>query len=501
MKKFIVICFWSLLFNPSNPLNAQVALNLNYKGEYIKSGKKAEVKEFFVNDLGALRVWMIIDGKDGDRPVGDLKDLIFDVKDSKNFWFDQAIKGNVYGNISKNPALFQYDLRKEMELDALDYLEKLEENHLILEDRFLENYLYSLVYKIYPGSLEDGRPGIVNVTIVKDVDPNAFICPNGSMIITTGLLTIINSDEELIAVMAHEISHFVLDHAVINVNKATQRQKRAEFWAAFATGLAAASDIYLASQNEYYVPGALTYSTAVLSYTIASEINARLGLQFTREQEIEADNCTVELLKLNQIDPTALSSVLNKIKNYCIINGDYYSISGEGTHPALAERIKNIGVPKDFPSSSFDRTFSSIISLSAILEFNSKHFKACQNLVNRNIKAGVPTEDDYILKATTNLYLFNNDEKNNEALDLINKAKALNISPTINLYKQEALALIRLNRNQDAIKAFENYLSSIDQWYIDLDKIKNERSWALTKDYLDKEKEWTAKMIYKLQKS
>ena len=93
---------------------------------------------------------------------------------------------------------------------------------------------------------------------------------------------------------------------------------------------------------------------------------------------------------------------------------------------------------------SYDRIFSSVISQNAILEFQSKHFNACQNLLNRNINAGVPTEDDYVLQAMTNLCLFNSTEKNNESLELINKAKLLNVTTTINLSKQEGLVLIRL---------------------------------------------------------
>ena len=109
-------------------------------------------------------------------------------------------------------------------------------------------------------------------------------------------------------------------------------------------------------------------------------------------------------------------------------------------------------------------------------------------------------EDDFILKAITNLYMFNTDEKNSEALDLINKAKQLNMNMLI-LPKQEALVLIRLNRNQDAIKELENYMVRLNEKYLGLDKILNQYRWTSEKDFLDKEIEWTASMIYKLKSS
>jgi predicted Zn-dependent protease len=246
------------------------------------------------------------------------------------------------------------------------------------------------------------------------------------------------------------------------------------------------------------VPGALTYSTAVLSYTIASQANERMGLKFSRDQETEADICAIELMKYIKVDSTALSSALKKIKNFCILKGDYLALSGEGTHPNIDDRIARIGTPKIFSSTSYDKMISFVNSQNAIYEFNSNHFKACQNLVDRNIAAGVPTEEDYILMAMTNLCLYDTPEKNTQALELINKAKSLNVTPTINLFKQEGLILIRLKKYQEAIKALETYANSIKQEYGKLEQFKNDYLWAATKNYLDNQAIWTSKMIYRV---
>jgi hypothetical protein len=42
-------------------------------------------------------------------------------------------------------------------------------------------------------------------------------------------------------------------------------------------------------------------------------------------------------------------------------------------------------------------------SYNAIVENNKTHFRASQDLVNRYIQSGVPTEDDYLLKTKTNI--------------------------------------------------------------------------------------------------
>lgn len=475
--------------------NGQYTLNL--KGKYKKKGQAIELFEIRSNDQNNGVAMLKVNGKEESVSMNNLKDIEFEINNASDFWQNQAIKREVYDNLIKYGP--QYDIRSECEEDALSYLSQIEENSSVFDDNYFENYLYTIIYKLYPGTLNDGRPGIINFKIIKDVAPNAWIFPNGSLIITTGLLTSIDSEEELIGVISHEVAHFVLDHSIININKKVKRQKSAEFWAALATGMAAASEVYMVSKNSYYSSGALTVGTAILSQSVASQIIERLGLSYSQEQEKEADECAVELMKFVNIDPTALSSALTKIKQYCILTGNYMALSGQGTHPALDDRIKAIGVPKIFKSISYDKMISFVTSFNAIIEFNNKHFNACQNLVNRNINSGVPTEDDYLLKAMTNLCLYDNIEKNNEALELINKAKSLNVAPNLNMSKQEALVLIRMGKINEAISALESYRKIIQDQYVKIDNIRNEGVWKSTKYYLDDEKQWTSKMIYKVK--
>lgn len=495
MKTSFLILVSLFLFTE---LNAQFTLNL--KGVESKTGKEIILKEIGKSSASEDAFWYVFIESAGETKkygFNELKKYNFSVSNIKEFWQNQAVTNEVYESLTKFGP--QYDLRREWEGEALQYLNELEQRNLFFNDSYLENYLYTIVYKLYPGSINDGRPGIVNVKIMIDNTPNAFIFTNGTTIITTGLLSTINSEEELIGIMAHEIAHFVLDHSTININKAIQRQKNAEFWAAFATTLAAAAEVYASSQNEYYVPGALTYNTAILSYSIANAFTERLGLKYSREQELAADKCAVELMKFLNVEPTALASALIKIKNYCILSGNYFALSGEGTHPGIQDRINKIGNTKEFSSKTYDKLISFVISTNAIIEFNNKHFDACNNLIERNINAGVPTEDDYILKAMTNLCLYNNTEKNTENITLINKAKNLNIAPSVNLYKQEALAFIRLNKYPEALVSLQSYEDRLGEEYIKVDKIKNEYLWSSTIQYVENELNWTKKMIYKVK--
>lgn len=181
MKKIIFILLTNFVYVF---LSAQIPLSL--VGEDQK-GKKIESIELVNTDPEAIAAysWKVqynLDGKREINYVARLKSFKYQINNLTDFWQDQCIKNDVYENLFKKGP--QYDLRQDLEIESLNYLEKLRTNNLLFEDSYLENYLYSLVYKIYPGTINDGRPGIVSVKIEQDTNPNAYICPNGTMLIT-----------------------------------------------------------------------------------------------------------------------------------------------------------------------------------------------------------------------------------------------------------------------------------------------------------------------------
>lgn len=466
----------------------------------VREGDIVQFIKFTRDDIGQTYAELICeDGKKELILIDRLNRIDFETDNLKDFWKSQALVNDVYSNILTNG--FQYKLRKELEEETLEYINYFKSNNLIFNDSYLESYLYAIAYKIYPRTIKDGRPGILNVKVIKSEAPNAFIYSNGTMYISTGLLSTIDSEDELIAVMAHEISHFVLDHHVQNINAATKRAKRAAFWAGVATGVAAIADAYIASNNQYYDAGTITMGTAVLAFGVATAINERLGVNYSKEQEMKADKCASELLKYIGVDTTALSSALLKIKEFSILNGNYLAISGKGTHPAIDDRVKAMGKPSEkFENPDYDKLISFVNSFNAKIQINNHNLQACSDLVNRNIKAGVATEDDYILLAMVTTFMYDNKMKNNEALSYIEKAKSLNVVPTINIHKQEAIILIRLNEYDKAKEVLKKYLSAIETELSNSETITNSLAFANTNNFLVNEIKWTRKMIYKVGK-
>lgn len=403
-------------------------------------------------------------------------------------WQLSIVQSDLYESISQNG--FQYGLRHELDQEAIDYLGKIEEYNGFFEDAYLTDYLQSLLYEIHQITLGDKRPGNLNIMVLKSNKPNAFCLPNGTIMVTTGLLSVIESEDELIGVLSHEVAHFVLDHQLVNYNAQLQRQQRAEFWAGFVTVVAAASEIYMAAEHDIYTGGSLTLSTAILSSIIANAVTERLGLKYSQKQEMAADHAAKEVLKVLGRDSLALSAALTRLVNYSVSVGNYIALTDEGSHPGLPERIKAMGMLgindlKNHHSTAYQKLTSFVNTFNAIREYNMKHLETCNTLVDKNIQAGVATEDDYILKAMVLRALYNTPEKNQEALSYIQTAKSLDITPNNYTNKQEAITLIRLDRKQEAIAALENYLNGLENYEEETDFIMDEI-------------EWTRKMIYKV---
>jgi len=109
--------------------------------------------------------------------------------------------------------------------------------------------------------------------VFTDTSPNAFVLPSGQIGVTTGLLDLVENDDQLATVIGHEIAHVVARHAAERYS--TQS----------VAGLAIGAGQSLAGGHAQAV-GAL------------GSLGAQLGvlLPFSRSHELEADRLGVDYL-------------------------------------------------------------------------------------------------------------------------------------------------------------------------------------------------------------
>lgn len=494
---FLAVCIALGMQAQTHPLKLSATLKKNYSS--FKKGDKVEIRavsfekkyEPIVTDVYYLLVndqKLEVKEKLGDR-------LDFSYQSVQDLWNAEIIS-NVLVPLQKKGL--QYELRADMENDALEYINKVKSYNMELNDPYLENYIYSLIAKIAPINIIDGRPGNVNLVILDNPSINACMYPNGTLVLNTGLLSCLHSEDELVAILSHEIAHFILDHSVQNVNKAVSRQKRAEFWAALATGITAVAEGIVASKNDYYLPGAATLGVAVLSSAIASQVIDRLGMNYNHEQENEADRLTVRVLEILNYDKNALATALNRLKISMVTERSKAMYFQSYTHPALMERIQSAGLPQDVADSQFEKEISFAISSTARLKFEDRRFRQALVLVSQNIANKVATSEDYLIKAHCLMALYNDAENNQLALSMVNQAKAID-SANINIYKIEILVQLRLKNKSVAETLLKEYEEKLLDMREGLSIIESDLSWDSTNEYTLKELEWSKKMQVKLR--
>ena len=158
-----------------------------------------------------------------------------------------------------------------------------------------------------------------NFYIVKAQDPNAFAIPGGYIFLTTGLLVLADSEQEIAGVVGHEIAHATERH----VSELVDQSKRLNL-ATLAAVLAGA------------LLGGGKGAEAVA--TTAAAGAAALTLKYTREHETEADQVGFHTLVKAGYDPQGLLTFLNKMYKSSLAVAPkippYLS-----THPAIENRI------------------------------------------------------------------------------------------------------------------------------------------------------------------
>jgi predicted Zn-dependent protease len=155
--------------------------------------------------------------------------------------------------------------------------------------------------------------------VFQDPTANAFVLPGGQIGVNTGLLAIVDNDDQLAAVIGHEIAHMTLNHAA----------ERYSQQAATQLGLGIAQSALGGG------PG------TERSQTIASlgGIGAQLGLllPYSRRHELEADRLGVDYMARAGYRP---SQALQLWRNMAAGRTGAGGAGGiTSTHPSDAERL------------------------------------------------------------------------------------------------------------------------------------------------------------------
>ncbi|MCP4291656.1 MAG: M48 family metalloprotease [bacterium] len=152
---------------------------------------------------------------------------------------------------------------------------------------------------------------------------NAFAAPGGLILISRGMVDLCNSEDELAAVLAHEISHVVQKHGL----KAIKKSRLTSALTILAT------------------EGARTFGGSDLKQLVTDyegsidDITSTLVISgYSRGQEEEADRTAIVIMERVGYDPKALTRMLAEMKNRIHSDGPGFA----KTHPDPQDRIDSI---------------------------------------------------------------------------------------------------------------------------------------------------------------
>ena len=145
-----------------------------------------------------------------------------------------------------------------------------------------------------------------------------------------------------------------------------------------------------------------------------------------------------------------------------------------------------------------ERRISFVNTYNAIEALNNNNFLKSKELSEKNLISNVATEDDYLILALVNTYMYDSEKENLKSLELIAKAKNLNIYPNINLPKQETIILIRLGRKEEAKKSLLEYIQNLEKERLFTEKQYSPADYSKISSFINSEIKWSMKMRNKI---
>lgn len=159
-------------------------------------------------------------------------------------------------------------------------------------------------------------------TIVESDTINAFAAPGGWVFVTTAAIEAAQSEDELAAVLAHEIAHVVRGHALGSIQKGR--------WANVAK-TALDTSVELDQQS-------LGDLTQVFEGAMDDMIDGILVKGYSKDTEYEADRVGLEIMAHAGYDPQALVRYLKTLDAEQGGGGGGF----QATHPRASDRIAKI---------------------------------------------------------------------------------------------------------------------------------------------------------------
>lgn len=218
----------------------------------------------------------------------------------------------------KIPKEYEAYIGKQTKNNFIHYYEIDSVKSTLIQDFFDELNFFS-TYKI-------------NFLVLKSETANAFALPGGEIIILSAILEIIENEEELAALLAHELSHINERHALRTISR---------------------------NLSHYLLLSIIAGDVGGFSSVLLEKSNLISSLSYSRKLEKEADIEGLKYIDSSNINPKGMISLFQKIEN---------SFNDNQKQKDSTSTVRNIKQPQTVESdSSAKRIPDTILNIQEIL--------------------------------------------------------------------------------------------------------------------------------------
>ena len=189
-------------------------------------------------------------------------------------------------------------------MEVEDFETATQQSALLVKDEDLNNYVHSAACRVAGAYCPDLR-----IYVVRNTWFNAFMTPNGMVVVWTGLLVRVSSEDELAAVLGHELAHYTRLHSLDQLRRLKKSSTVGAVLDAFVGGLG----------------------------TVITRLDV---MAFSRRQEEEADLLGAKFMAQAGYDPHASYRVWNMIvdeETKAAVKSEKIGMFSK-THPDSADR-------------------------------------------------------------------------------------------------------------------------------------------------------------------
>ncbi len=217
--------------------------------------------------------------------------------------------------------------RKQLQLipdDQMDVMgaqsfEQIKQQTPITKDQNIQQYISCIANKIIPQVAQKPDPKQWEVLVFEDEQANAFALPGYKIGVYTGLLKYAKNQDQVAAVMGHEVAHVIAKHG----NERVSNQMATEAGLTIATVILGGG-----TQDE---------NSALILAGLGLGAQYGIILPFSRSHESEADLIGLDLMAKAGFDPAQSVPLWQNMSQSGAAPPEFMS-----THPSSDTRIKQL---------------------------------------------------------------------------------------------------------------------------------------------------------------